>query len=240
MTDWIVGYVGADAAPMVRYGLIGLALLVGLLFLIWLFNRLRHGTFVSGGRSAQPRISVQDAAPVDSHRRLILVRRDEVEHLLLIGGANDLVVESNIRQDSGLGRQASPPPGPPPVLRERPMPPAEPAAYPAPPPRPPQPVAQPPRTLATPTLPRVVDAPPASMRQEPRIEAPAPQAPPVRHDPQSFQSSGRDGPPVLRQPAPSINAAPALDTAPRRQAANLDEELEKMLGEFQVFAPEKP
>jgi hypothetical protein len=34
---------------------------------------------------------------VDSHRRLVLVRRDDVEHLLLIGGPTDVVVERDIR-----------------------------------------------------------------------------------------------------------------------------------------------
>ena len=38
-----------------------------------------------------------DATAVDSHRRLVLVRRDDVEHLLLIGGPADVVVESDIR-----------------------------------------------------------------------------------------------------------------------------------------------
>ena len=38
-----------------------------------------------------------DATAVDSHRRLAPVRRDDVEHLLLIGGPTDVVVESDIR-----------------------------------------------------------------------------------------------------------------------------------------------
>jgi hypothetical protein len=38
-----------------------------------------------------------DATAVDSHRRLVLVRRDDVEHLILIGGPTDVVVEQNIR-----------------------------------------------------------------------------------------------------------------------------------------------
>jgi hypothetical protein len=39
---------------------------------------------------------VIDAAAVDGRRRLVLVRRDNVEHLLMIGGPADLVVEPNI------------------------------------------------------------------------------------------------------------------------------------------------
>ena len=116
MTDWIASYVGAESAQMVSYGLMGLAGFIGLLILYWLFKKLRHGTFISGGRSALPRLAVQDAAPVDSHRRLVLVRRDDVEHLLLIGGNTDIVVEQNIRVGGPAQRSA-----PEPALRERPL-----------------------------------------------------------------------------------------------------------------------
>jgi hypothetical protein len=39
---------------------------------------------------------VTAAIALDGRRRLLLVRRDDVEHLLLIGGPADLVVESGI------------------------------------------------------------------------------------------------------------------------------------------------
>ncbi|MGQ3675709.1 flagellar biosynthetic protein FliO [Xanthobacter sp. TB0139] len=47
-------------------------------------------------RSGRSRIAVVDAVPVDQSRRLVLVRRDDKEHLLLTGGATDVVVEHNI------------------------------------------------------------------------------------------------------------------------------------------------
>jgi hypothetical protein len=59
----------------------------------------RFGTGRLGGANArgrQPRLAVIDYASVDGRRRLILVRRDNVEHLLMIGGPTDLVVEPNI------------------------------------------------------------------------------------------------------------------------------------------------
>ncbi len=59
----------------------------------------RFGTGRLGGtstRGRQPRLAVIDYASVDARRRLILVRRDNVEHLLMIGGPTDVVVESNI------------------------------------------------------------------------------------------------------------------------------------------------
>jgi flagellar protein FliO/FliZ len=49
------------------------------------------------GRAGSPRLSVIDSASVDRHRRFILIRRDNVEHLLMIGGSTDVIVESNIQ-----------------------------------------------------------------------------------------------------------------------------------------------
>jgi hypothetical protein len=41
-------------------------------------------------------LAVIDAAKVDGRRHLILIRRDNLEHLLMIGGPTDIVVEPNI------------------------------------------------------------------------------------------------------------------------------------------------
>src|SRR5450631_531533 len=63
----------------------------------WLVRRFagsRLGTTANRGR--MPRLAVIDAAAVDGRRRLVLVRRDNVEHLLMIGGPTDIVVEPNI------------------------------------------------------------------------------------------------------------------------------------------------
>jgi hypothetical protein len=42
------------------------------------------------------RLGISEYHEIDKTRRLVLVRRDEVEHLLLIGGGQDVVVEGNI------------------------------------------------------------------------------------------------------------------------------------------------
>ena len=47
-------------------------------------------------RGRQPRLAVVDSAAVDSRRHLVIIRRDNVEHLLMIGGPSDVVVETNI------------------------------------------------------------------------------------------------------------------------------------------------
>ncbi|MDB5547892.1 MAG: flagellar biosynthesis protein FliO, partial [Tardiphaga sp.] len=69
--------------------------LIGLVaYLVRRFGGSRLGANANRGR--MPRLAVIDAAAVDGRRRLVLVRRDNVEHLLMIGGPTDIVVESNI------------------------------------------------------------------------------------------------------------------------------------------------
>ena len=48
------------------------------------------------GRARLPRLGVVDAVDLDRQRQLVIVRRDNIEHLLMIGGPNDIVIESGI------------------------------------------------------------------------------------------------------------------------------------------------
>src|ERR1700759_439913 len=80
----------------------------------WLVRRFagnRLGANTNRGR--MPRLAVIDAAAVDGRRRLGLVRRDNVEHLLMIGGPPEQPVEPNHGRATP-GREALPqrPPGP--------------------------------------------------------------------------------------------------------------------------------
>ncbi|HLL28391.1 MAG TPA: flagellar biosynthetic protein FliO [Xanthobacteraceae bacterium] len=67
-----------------------------------------------GNRNRVPRLAVLDSTVVDARRRLVLIRRDNVEHLILIGGPSDVVVEENIVRGqpatapSPMQRQAPP------------------------------------------------------------------------------------------------------------------------------------
>src|SRR5207248_356564 len=90
---------------------------LGLLALaFWLLRQFGGGRLVSGAtRGRQPRLAVIDQATVDSRRRLVLIRRDTVEHLLIIGGPSDVVVEQNIVRAATALREtgsARPPPMP--------------------------------------------------------------------------------------------------------------------------------
>lgn len=60
-------------------------------------GRLGFSGAMGGRRGA--RIRILETAAVDKRRRLVLIRRDGVEHLVMIGGGRDFVVESDIRHD---------------------------------------------------------------------------------------------------------------------------------------------
>jgi hypothetical protein len=44
----------------------------------------------------EPRLAVMEQASVDRMRRLVLIRRDDVEHLIMTGGPIDVVIETGI------------------------------------------------------------------------------------------------------------------------------------------------
>ncbi|MGP0092290.1 MAG: flagellar biosynthesis protein FliO [Xanthobacteraceae bacterium] len=74
----------------------------------WLIQRFKGtGLTAMASRGRQPRLAVIDSASVDGRRRLILVRRDNVEHLLMIGGPTDVLVEPNIVR-AGATRELPP------------------------------------------------------------------------------------------------------------------------------------
>lgn len=97
MLNWLDGIAGPDYARAILWTLAALVLLVIVLVIVKLIRSMTFGTFVAGGRNRKTRLAVMDATAVDSHRRLVLVRRDDIEHLLLIGGPTDVVVERDIR-----------------------------------------------------------------------------------------------------------------------------------------------
>ncbi|MCK3777412.1 flagellar biosynthetic protein FliO [Ensifer sesbaniae] len=82
-----------------RFVIAAAAVAIGLLCLVvvlWIMRNRPSSPFIRGGKNRQPRLAVLDAAAVDTRRRLVLVRRDDVEHLIMIGGPTDIVIESRI------------------------------------------------------------------------------------------------------------------------------------------------
>lgn len=87
-----------EQATAITLVIIVLGLALALVLLFWVFRKIATSNALRASRNRQPRLSVTDAAVVDDKRRLVLVRRDTVEHLVMIGGPSDIVIEQNISQ----------------------------------------------------------------------------------------------------------------------------------------------
>ncbi len=97
MPDWLAQTTGMSqgSAQLLAVVLAMLIIAVLIAVCIPLLKRFARTSY-KGSRSRQPRLAIMDTTDIDARRRLLLVRRDNVEHLIMIGGANDLVVEQGI------------------------------------------------------------------------------------------------------------------------------------------------
>ncbi len=73
--------------------------LIGLL--TWLVRHFGLGGRIGSRNRAKSRIGVVELASVDAKRRLVLVRRDDQEHLILLGASSELLVESGFAPPGG-------------------------------------------------------------------------------------------------------------------------------------------
>ena len=184
-----------------------------------------HRLRVPGGRTRQPRLGLVDAFSLDGQRQLVLIRRDNIEHLVMIGGPNDVLVESQINRaviPARESNQASPL-----LVPSTPVRRTEVAALPAspavaePPPKvaakvaagapPPAPA---PAAPAAPTVAPAIPKPPAPVQPAPAPvpdQAAAPIQPPA---PEPARSTS--APPAATQAAEPARPAPA--SPPPRQA----------------------
>jgi len=89
---------GEGQQPLLLQLLAFIAVFALLVLAYWAVRRYWGGQRVSAAprRRRHPRVGVIETAAVDARRRFILIRRDNVEHLLLVGGAADVVIEPNI------------------------------------------------------------------------------------------------------------------------------------------------
>lgn len=215
MREWFANLAGPDYAGAVFITLAALAGLALVLLIVRLIQKMTFGTYVAGGRNRKTRLAVMDATAIDGQRRLVLVRRDDVEHLLLIGGAADVVVERDIRiaghtRRPSLTAETNQPANPP-----RPRV-AEPA-----PPR--QPVAQPITTQPMAAHSVAVQPAPAQPAPVARPIALSPQPAPMPISTPPSTVNGSYGAVQHRPAAQAIHAARVAEPASR--AGKIDEDL---------------
>ena len=178
--------------------------LLVLLVLIWIVTRFIFGNRIratAAGRTRQPRLGVVDAYDLDRQRQLVLVRRDNVEHLLMIGGPNDVLVESTIVRAAIEARPRQVASGDDTLAPTPQIGALAPAALPAMPPIETAFVRPPPPTPSTPGRPVVVGPP---------------QAPPAPPPPPSVRPPGPASMPLARPLEPAASAAPTVEDAPAK------------------------
>lgn len=103
MYDWIESTFNVSGGATQAIAVVLALVVVLLLFSLFVFVLKRlMGSNAPLNRSRQPRVAVMDSTTVDTRRRLVLIRRDNIEHLLLIGGPSDVVVEQNIVRNAPI------------------------------------------------------------------------------------------------------------------------------------------
>lgn len=176
-------------------------------------GRMGLSTGGDRGRARQPRLGIVDVYDLDRQRQLVLLRRDNVEHLLLIGGPNDVVIETNImRVAAGRPAPMAPEAMPTPVPERAPAPPLE-----APQPFAPQPSATP------------------AYAERP---APAPSPPPPAPAPIAAREATTDGPPrpILEPPVGARVNAPE----PQPLMAAAQDPMGDLVDRVRTLRPEPP
>lgn len=223
-----------SAASAAMWVVLSLVLLgVVALVALWLVRTLRPSLNIKAGdRGGRPqRLAITDAFALDREgRKLVIVRRDNVEHLLLIGGPNDVLVEGNItrhdRAARGLPRAPEAEPSedlaPPPAATLPPamsLPPAPAPVAPPAPPAPPRPRAE---DFERPVIERPV------LERRPAAPLAPALAPAVTPEPRRAEPPMDMTPPPAPPPAPEPVVAPAPRApAMSEMARRLNEALQK-------------
>ena len=87
-----------------KYAAALFAVLILFFIVVWLLKKITTKVRIGGRRGG--RLKVQESIMVDASRTLTLVRCDNMEHLILLGGTNDLVVASNIQKSQSTVKNA--------------------------------------------------------------------------------------------------------------------------------------
>lgn len=204
MKEWLVDTLGLDpnfaGAVQVIIAFVVILTLIGIF--TWILARIKGMRIETARRSRQPRLAVMDSTPIDNQRRLVLVRRDAVEHLILVGGETDIVVEQTIVRGAPIVAQPQRQPYPAAVPAPQ-MPPVQAAA-----PSQPAAAAQVQPAPAQPAPAQPAQAQPAQAQRAPGAQPPAPAS--AQH-PRPAQQQ--------RPAAPPPGQRPGEESAPARQPA---------------------
>ncbi len=184
----------------------------------WVVRRFGGTRIDAAARGRQPRLAVVDSAAVDNRRKLVIVRRDNVEHLLMIGGPSDVVVETNIVRAAAVATRDTPPARPDAAPR---MPQADPTPWPLQP----EPAPAPAPMAVQPPPPRIERAPRApaddAWDTQPEHILPTPAIPEVRPEVRAMRPADTlaDLAGEFAQAPEPVAVRPAQVQAPRAAAS---------------------
>jgi flagellar protein FliO/FliZ len=100
-----------DATSYLRF-ILALVLVLGLILgLAWALKRLGLGDGGRGPLTRRRRLRMVESTMVDSRHRVVLVRRDDVEHLVLVGPNTSQVIERGIVAPMEEAAETLPPAG---------------------------------------------------------------------------------------------------------------------------------
>jgi len=93
--QFLTSLIGGSGNTILNAVLALAAVIVLIVLALWVLKVVMRASnnVVRGGKR---RLAVVDTLPVDGKRQLVIVRRDNVEHLILTGGPQDMLVESGI------------------------------------------------------------------------------------------------------------------------------------------------
>jgi flagellar protein FliO/FliZ len=217
----------------------------GAIFLVRRFGA--GGRHDGAARGRVSRLAMVDSTSIIDGRKLVIVRRDNVEHLLLIGGATDVLVEGNIVRGAAVAHAGAPEIGEAPVRAPEPEMPARISA--------PEPVARAPEPQKLPLtegtkwplqpepVQRSKRAPEDGMRWplqaqgEPATPAAEPRAPEPTPAP---ARAAEPEPAAAKSPAPAAEDAKEDTALPTDHFAELAAALQRPPGSETKPAPVRP
>ncbi|WP_375616604.1 hypothetical protein [Bartonella sp. AP58NXGY] len=105
MYIWLSDQIGVSAANITISFLLFIITIAAITIIIVFLRRLKTKRFSVNRKKSPVRLAICEAISIDRVRRLVLVRCDNKEHLLLIGGLTDVVVESDITGTSKIQKR---------------------------------------------------------------------------------------------------------------------------------------
>lgn len=93
--QFITGLIGSTGNSWISAAFALGIVLVLIVLGVWLLKLLFNASS-KVGRGRNRRLAIVDSMSIDPKRQLVIIRRDDVEHLILIGGPHDMVIETGI------------------------------------------------------------------------------------------------------------------------------------------------